>query len=190
MSTTYKVTTEPTTEPVTLEEFRDALRIGSCDFDGELTELLKACRQTVEMESYRKLITQTVTMYMDEWPDDDEIKFRLSPVSAVVSVKYYDPYGTLQTLSSDSYWTNLIETPPELCLKNGYSWPQTELDRPNVVEVALTCGYGAASAVPPAAKLAIKELGKLRWHGCEGDEKAYKRLLSVIQWTGYGIAQP
>lgn len=189
MSITYKVTTEPTSEPVTLEEFRDALRIGSCDFDAELRELLKECRQTVELESYRKLITQTVTMYLDEFPDSDEIEFRLAPVSAVVSVKYYDTNGTQQTYTSSGYWTNLIETPPEICLKNGYTWPTTELDRPNAVEVALTCGYGAASAVPAAAKLAIKELGKLRWHGCEGDEAAYRRLLSVIQWTGYGVAQ-
>jgi uncharacterized phiE125 gp8 family phage protein len=189
MSITYKVTTEPTTEPVTLEEFREALRIGSCDFDGELTELLKACRQAVELDSYRKFVTQTVTMYLDEFPPDDEIEFRLSPISAVVSVNYYDQSETFQTLPAASYWTNLVATPPEICLKPGYVWPSTELDRPNAVEIVLTCGYGAASAVPPAAKLAIKELGKLRWHGCEGDEIAYKRLLSVIQWTGHGVAQ-
>ena len=189
MSITYKVTTEPTTEPLTLDEFRDALRIGTCDFDAELRELLKSCRQTVEYDSYSKFVTQTVTMYLEEFPDEDEIEFRIAPVSAVVSVKYYDTDGTLQTLPSSNYWTNLIEVPSEICIKNGYVWPLTQLDRPNAVEIALTCGYGAASAVDTTAQLAIKELAKMRWRGCQGDEATYKRLLSAIQWTGYGVAQ-
>jgi uncharacterized phiE125 gp8 family phage protein len=189
MNRTYKVTTEPTSEPVTLEEFREALRVGSCDFDDELRELLKSCRQTVEMETYRKLITQTVTLYCDEFPTCDEIELRLAPISAINSVKYYDGDGTLQTFSSSYYWTDLTSTPPRIRLKNSHWWPNTQLDRPNAVEIALACGYGAAAAVPTTAKLAIKELGKVRWYGCEGDEVVYRRLLSVLQWTGYGVAQ-
>lgn len=122
---------------------------------------------------------------MDEFPGEDEIEFRLMPVSAVVSVKYYDTFGTQQTLSTDYYWTNLIESPPEISLKSGYTWPLTQLQRPNTVEIALTCGYGAASAVDVAAKLAIKELGRYRWGGCDGSMAKYDRLISCLSWTGY-----
>lgn len=189
MNTTYKVTTEPTTEPITLDALKDALRIGSCDFDEQLTELLKACRKQVELDSFRKLITQTVTIYMHDFPASDSIQIRVAPVSSVSSVKYYDTDGTLQTFSSSSYWTDLVMTPPGIHLKSGYTWPTTHIDRPNAVEIACVCGYGAASAVPVEAKLAIKELAKVRWAGCDGSMLKYQNLLSQIQWTGYAEAQ-
>lgn len=189
MSTTYKVTTEPTTEPVTFGQFKDALRVTGCDFDEQLSELLKVCRRQVEHDSYRKLITQTVTMYMDDFPDDDEIEIRLAPVSAINFVKYYDESETLQTLPTSDYWTNLIETPPEIELRLGSTWPMVQLERPNAVMVEMVCGYGAAAAVPVEAKLAIKELGKLNWKDCSGSRAAYDRLMNQLAWTGYGVAQ-
>jgi len=189
MSTTYKVTTDPTTEPITLDQFKDALRVTGCDFDEQLTELLKVCRKQVEHDSYRKLITQTVTLYMDDFPGEDEIEIRLAPVSAVNFVKYYDQAETLQTLPATDYWTNLIETPPEIELKLGYSWPVVQLERPNAVQVEMVCGYGAASAVPVEAKLAIKELGKMNWKDCTGSRAVYDRLMNQLAWTGYGVAQ-
>lgn len=181
----YVVTTEPTSEPVTLDELKDSMRITGCDFDTDLTQLLTHCRKQAEQDSMRKFITQTVTLYMDEFPEEDEIELRLMPISAVSSVKYYDTNGTLQTFSSSSYWTNLIEAPPEICLKSGYSWPLTQLERPNAIEIALTCGYGARSAVHVAAKLAIKELASHIWNNCGGTCTKYRDLISMISWTGY-----
>lgn len=190
MSITYKVTTEPTSEPVTLDQFKAALRVAGCDFDEQLTELLKVCRRQVEHDSNRKLITQTVTMYLDEFSySDDEIEIRLAPVSAITFVKYYDESGTLQTVPSSDYWTNLIETPPEIELRLGSSWPVVQLERPNAVQIEMVCGYGAAAAVPVEAKLAIKELGKLNWKDCDGSRAAYDRLMNQLAWTGYGVAQ-
>ena len=189
MSTTYKVTVEPTTEPITLDQFKDALRVTGCDFDEQLTELLKVCRKQVELDSMRKLITQTVVMYMDEFPNDEEIEIRLAPIQSISHVKYYDDNGTQQTFDSANYWTNLIETPPELCLKSGLWWPLTQLERPNAVEVTMVCGYGAAAAVPVEAKLAIKEYGKMTWKDCTGSRAVYDRMISALAWTGYGVAQ-
>lgn len=188
MSITYKVTTEPTAEPISLAEFKDALRVSGNDFDADLSQLLKEARQCVEADSMRKLVTQTVTMYLEEFPGQDEIEFRLYPITAVNSVKYYDGDGTLQTLSTDYYWTNLVEVPPEIRLKSGLWWPLTQLDRPNAVEISLACG-SAVTAVDVAAKLAIKERGKLMWSGCGGSEANYQRLISRLQWTGYKAAQ-
>lgn len=189
MSTTYRVTVEPTTEPITLDQFKVALRVTGCDFDEQLTELLKVCRKQVEYESCRKLITQTVMIHMEDFPNGDEIEIRLAPVQSITSVKYYDESETLQTLPSTDYWTNLIETPPEIELKLGYTWPQVQIERPNAVEITMVCGYGAASAVPVEAKLAIKELGKMNWKDCSGSRAVYDRLMSQLKWTGYGVAQ-
>jgi uncharacterized phiE125 gp8 family phage protein len=188
MTVTYKVTTEPSSEPITLDQFKDALRVTGCDFDEQLTELLKVCRRQLEYDAKRKLVTQTVTMYLDEFPGCDEITIRMIPVTAVNSVKYYDGDGTQQTLSSSEYWTNLVDAPPVIQLKSGYVWPLTQLDRPNAVEVEFVCG-AAVAAVDVTAKLAIKELGKMNWKDCDGSKAAYERLTSLLSWTGYGVAQ-
>lgn len=188
MSVTYRVTVEPTAEPITLDQFKNALRVTGCDFDEQLTELLKVCRKQVEYDTSRKLVTQTVVMYMDEFPDS-EIEIRLAPVQSITHVKYYDESETQQTYSSSDYWTNLIETPPEIELKLGTTWPPTQLERPNSVEVTMVCGYGAATAVPVEAKLAIKELGKMNWKDCTGSRAVYDRLIAQLKWTGYGVAQ-
>ena len=41
-SPTIKTTTQPTTEPITLDELKTRLRVTGCDFDSELIDLLKA----------------------------------------------------------------------------------------------------------------------------------------------------
>lgn len=189
MSTTYVVTSEPTSEPLTLEQFKDSLRVSGCDFDEQLSELLKACRKQVEQDSGRKLVTQTVVMYLDDFPPCDVLQIRMSPVQSITHVKYYDTDGTLQTLSSDSYWANVISVPPQIELRSGYSWPLVQQQRPNVVQVTMVCGYGAASAVDQTAKLAIKELAKSRWSQCESGTAMYDRLISALCWTRYGVAQ-
>ena len=189
MSTTYQVTTEPTAEPITLDELKNRLRILTCDFDTELTQILTAARKAVELDAKRALVTQTIKLWMDEFPDEDEIELRIVPVQSVTSVKYYDQDGNFQTFSTDNYWTNLIETPAEISLKQSKIWPVTQLERPNAVVVEFVAGYGAASAVPPAAKLAIVEYARSVWNNCEGRTEQYKRLVSMIEWTAVGIAQ-
>lgn len=185
-SPTFKTTSGPSTEPLTLAELKNRLRILTCDFDNELTDLLKTARQTVEDDTYRRLITQTVEMYLEDFPSTyGDIEIRLAPVSAITHVKYYDQDDTLQTYSSGSYYANLTSTPPRLVLKEAQSWPITEEYRPNKVIVTMTAGYGAASAVPPAAKVAIAEWVRATWSGCDGRTETYKRVISSLQWTAY-----
>jgi uncharacterized phiE125 gp8 family phage protein len=185
-ATTFSVTSEPATEPLTLDQLKDRLRILSCDFDTELTDLLKAGRKVVEDDSYRKLITQTVAMYLDDFPGSyGDISIRLAPISSITHVKYYDQEDTQQTVSSSTYYTDLTTTPPRIVLKESQQWPVVNLYRPNPVTVTFVAGYGAASAVPQIAKLAIAEWVRATWEGCEGRTDTYKRLVSSLQWTAY-----
>jgi uncharacterized phiE125 gp8 family phage protein len=185
-SPTIKVTTQPTTEPLTIDELKNRLRITGCDFDNELQDLLKAARIAVEDQSYRKLITQTVEIHYDDFPGTfGDIEIRLAPISAITHVKYYDQDDTLSTVSSSDYYTDLTTTPPRIALKQSKSWPITSLARPNRVVVTMTAGYGAASAVPAAAKLAIVEYVKSVRNGCDGAGGKFKDLLSQIQWTSF-----
>ena len=183
---TFAVTTEPTTEPLTLDELKLRLRVTTCDFDTELLQILVESRKRVEEDSKRKLITQTVTMYLDDFPRGDCIEIRLAPIQSITSVQYYDLAAVLQTHSSTTgYWTDIVSTPSKMELRNGQVWPYTQLDRPNVIVVTFVAGYGAAAAVPPVAKLAIVEYARSLWQGCDGNTTTYQRLISALSWTAF-----
>jgi uncharacterized phiE125 gp8 family phage protein len=184
---TYKATVEPTVEPITLDSLKTALRILSCDFDEELGRILVTARRQVENDAQRKLCTQTVQLLLDGFPPERSIELRLPPVQSVTSITYYDENNDLQTMSSSLYYTDLSSTPPRIVLNEDEDWPDTE-DRPNAVIVQFVAGYGAASAVPVEAKLAIQHWARHAWSGCAGDSGAgsvYANLINMIAWTGY-----
>ena len=183
---TFKTTSEPTTEPITLEQLKDRLRIGStCDFDAELGLILTQARKQVEADTYRRLITQTVVGYMDAFRWVREIEIRLAPVSAVTGISYTSQDSVVTTFAASRYSTDFSATPPRIILKTNEQWEYTEENTPNAVAITMTSGYGAASAVPAAAKLAVVEYAKILWGGCDASEANYKRLVSSLQWTGY-----
>ena len=185
-SPTFQTTSGPTTEPITLDELKLRLRVTSCDFDAELLDMLKAARQQVEADTYRRLITQTVVMYQEDFTSLlGPVEIRLAPLQSITHVKYYDRDDALQTFAAADYYANLTSTPPEIRLKEAKQWPNTSLYRPNKVEVTMVAGYGGAAAVPHAAKLAIVEYCRAQWGGCEHNTTAYQRLVSSLQWTSY-----
>lgn len=185
-SPTFAVTSGPASEPITLDELKTRLRISGCDFDNELLDLLKAGREQVEADTYRKLITQTVVMHVEDFASlTGPIEIRLAPIQSITHVQYYDQDDVLQTYDSAKYYTNLTSTPPELVLKRAQQWPNTEEYRPNKVQITMVAGYGAATAVPRAAKLAIVEYCRTHWENCENDMATYQRLISSLQWTAF-----
>lgn len=184
---TFKTTVEPTSEPITLENLKDRLRIGStCEFDVELGLILTQARKQVEADTYRRLINQTVVGYMDSFRWLREIEIRLAPVSSITSIVYTDQAGASQTFASTRYATDLNSTPPRIVLDTNEQWEHTEENTPNSVAITFVAGYGAtAASVPAAAKLAIVEYARILWGGCEGSEKNYERLVSSLKWTAY-----
>ena len=184
---TFETTVEPTIEPITLEQLKDRLRIGStCDFDAELSQILTTARKQVEADTYRRLIQQTVIGYMDCFQWVREIELRLAPISSITSITYVDLDGNTQTYASSRYATDLISTPPRIVLDTNEQVEYTEENTPNAVKVTFVTGYGStAASVPAQAKLAIVEYAKILHGGCNGSEANYKRLISALQWTGY-----
>lgn len=184
---TYSVSSGPAVEPITLEEVKTRLRVSGCDFDSEIADLLIAGRLQVEADTYRKLITQTVVMYQDDFTSLlGALEIRLAPIQSITHVKYYDRDDVLQTYPAADYYSNLTSTPPAIQLKEAKQWPNTSLYRPNRVEVTMVAGYGStAASVPRAAKLAIVEYCRAVWDGCEHNTDTYKRLIASLQWTAY-----
>ena len=190
MHATYRVTTEPTMEPITLAELKEALRELSDDRDREITRMLKVARRAVEHDTARRLCTQTVKLYLDRFPDSQIIEIRELPVISITSLKYLDTDAAEQTVASSEYHEDLDSTPARIQLKTGNTWPTEDDDTPNVVYLEYQAGYGDASAVPVEAKQAVIRWAQLSWSNC-GEQIAgdnlYNNLINQLRWTGYHL---
>ena len=84
---TFITTSGPAVEPITLEEMKTRLRVSGCDFDSELSDMLISARQQVEADTYRKLITQTVVMYQEDFVSLlGPLDIRLAPIQSITHV--------------------------------------------------------------------------------------------------------
>ena len=85
----YKVTIQPTEEPLTLTEAKAHLKVEVTADDTLITALIQAAREEAEQYLNLKLITQTVTEKLDCFPtydDDNIILLSAAPVVSVTSV--------------------------------------------------------------------------------------------------------
>lgn len=147
------VTTPPAVEPISLADARAQCHIDGTDFDTELGIYINAARRRVEYHTGTKLITQTVVMRGSSFGDLDCLP--MAPLQSISSIKYLDPQGAEQTLSSDVYEAVLVDLEVAIRLKPGKSWPAF---RPvsDAVRVTAIAGYGATAAnVPGNARLAM-----------------------------------
>lgn len=153
-----KVQTEPAAEPVTVREVKEHLRISHMADDELLGYYITAARQVVEQRTWRTLVTTTLDYYLQGWPPGDTIVLPRPPLSSVTSVTYTDTDASASTFSSASYHTDTASTPGQIVLKYSASWPTATLQTSNPIVIRYVAGYGAASAVPQWAKMAIRWL--------------------------------
>lgn len=151
-----KLITAPVTEPVTLQELKDFMRIDSTADDTLLTSLIKSARIACEQYQNRAYITQTWELALDDWPMVDEIVLPYPPLQSVSYITYTDTASAVTTVSTSSYVVDDYREPGLVRLKRDEDWPDAELLEANAVKVRYVCGYGTASAVPETIKTAIK----------------------------------
>lgn len=178
------VTAAPAIEPVSLEDAKLHLRVTATEEDDLVSDLISAARQWVEIYLNRTLITQTLRMRADNFPDvpyrsillqnnwpgltlesyltrasaltNGPLYLQRPPLQAVSSLQYYDSNGTLQTWDPSLYLVDADAEPGRVSPVYGQSWPSTQA-RQAAVTVTYTAGYGAtADAVPLAIRQAIK----------------------------------
>ncbi len=165
MRTALKIVTEPTEEPVTLAEFKAAIRKTTTDEDGYLGPLLKAARRAAERWMANAIINTVYDYAQDRFPtsedaDPDLIEIPIGPFVSLASVKWYDTADVEGALvEGTDFWVDTLGLLPRLVLKDGINWPSNPRKR-NAVIVRLTVGFGAAAtAVPDDIKLGIQRIG-------------------------------
>ena len=175
---TYQVITPPAQEPVLLADAKQHLRVDTTADDLYIEGLITACRFHLEQQYDIALITQTLQLNLDYfpywwlwrgsstntyswWADQawyTQILLR-GPVQSIGSVKYTDPSGNPQTLSSSVYSLDQYSRPGRLCPARNQMWPATAQATVNAVQVQFTTGFGPADTdVPGDIKAALKML--------------------------------
>ena len=159
--TAFAIQTAPSIEPVTTAEVKLVSRIRSTvtTYDTMLANYITAARQAVEKYLGRALITQTLNLYYDNFPcNNEEMILIYSPVRSVSSITYVDTDGVTQTLSASNYRTDLLSITPRITIAYGESWPSIR-EVTNAIKITYIAGYGdAATDVPAPIKECIKSL--------------------------------
>lgn len=183
MVAVYKRTVAPTSLPVTLDEFKNELDIlDDTSMDSHFSDLLWAAVDKVESDARRLLMTQTWQMYLDRFPCD-AITPQKVPIQSLTHVKYYTG-GVLTTLSASAYQTDFISEPGRVANAAGYTWPATDYERINAVQLEFVAGYTSAALVPRTARAAVLFAAKEAYHGCDvGDN--YWSLIERLKAFGW-----
>jgi uncharacterized phiE125 gp8 family phage protein len=149
-----RVTTAPTTEPITLDEAKAWLKIDGTDEDTLLTSLITSARIACENYSGLSFITQSRTVKLDRLYGDVILPY--GPVTAITSVVYKDPDDdTDVTFTPANYYVDYQSGLAKIRV-NDDGWPDTNRTLNNVV-ITYVAGYANAAAVPEIAKTAIKK---------------------------------
>lgn len=188
----YLVTTAPATEPLSVSDAKTHTRIDETAEDSLITDYIAAGRQLIENQTWRALITQTVTVKLDHFPIWD-IWLPRSPAQSITSIQYVDTNGDTQTVSSSNYTLDTYSTPSAITPAYGQVWPTARCQR-NSVTVVYVAGYGdAASDVPEdivhALKLIVTEAYEDREGGDPANQMAVRRLLASYQIHHPGVLE-
>jgi len=134
----YAVVTPPAFEPVSLFEFKKALRLCTSDTDEDsyLSALLAGARMMVETYQRRAIVQQGIGMTLDYLLDT--LLPVKPPLVSVESITYLDTAGDQQTLSSDLYRVDTTSLPGRVTKDYGQTYPSIY-----PVEAAVTVNYTA-----------------------------------------------
>lgn len=153
----YRISVQPSTEPITLVEAKSQLRVDIADEDTYINTLIVASRKICERYTNRVFITQTWIQNEDYWSNPIELK--VNPIVSLTSLKYYNASEVQTTItdSSANFQKDFLSDVGNIYEGLTSSFPSLG-STINPIEIITVCGYGAASAVPDDIKHAIKLL--------------------------------
>ena len=166
------VSTEPTAEPLSLQEVKEYLRVEDSTDERVVQPLIIAARQFAENYMKRSLMQQTITLFIDALTDQEEylhegmrtapdlnyyknyITLPRSPVQSVTSVKTFDDNDTATTFAATKYYVDTTREPARIVLRTGETFP-TALRVANAIEVIYVVGYASAFAIPEPIRIGM-----------------------------------
>jgi uncharacterized phiE125 gp8 family phage protein len=152
---TYRVTVPPTSEPVTLAEAKAQCRVDISDDDAYITALIVAAREYCEAIDWCAYLTQTIELWLEDWPLDDEIELPRPPLQSVTKIEYYDVNDVKYTLPTTVYAADVVSVPGAIVLRYLQTWPTIVLREYNAICVTYVAGWDTPAYLPQVIKQAI-----------------------------------
>jgi Phage gp6-like head-tail connector protein len=171
------VITEPASEPILLDEFKDHLRLDGSDEDASLGAFIQTARSLVENYLSLALVDRTLALYLDRWPLQDGsgtlgaealwwsgtatgalslldrlasvASLAMRPVSAISSIVVVAPDGTETLWAADNYQLK-PGLRPLIALQSGRRWPVPGRTVDGI-KITLTAGFGPSWNQVPAS---------------------------------------
>lgn len=146
---------KPGSEPITLGQAKQHLRVETTDEDAIISMMIKVAREQIEAATGRFLMRQTIDLQFDCF--DNPMRL-VAPLVSVTSVKYIDTAGALQTVAGTTYVVVAPTVRPEprgfIHLALNKDWP-TIAEIANAVTVRCVVGASDPSEVPAALRHAM-----------------------------------
>jgi uncharacterized phiE125 gp8 family phage protein len=150
-----RVITPPVLEPITLAEAKAQCRVDIDDDDALIVGLIRAAREYCEAVDWRAYLTQTIELWLEAWPDGDELELPRPPLQSVTSVVYYDTSDVPATLAATDYYVDTISTPGSIQLRYLKTWPATTLRDYNAICVTYKAGWSTVTDMPQSLRQAM-----------------------------------
>lgn len=123
----FDIVTPAASEPITLTEAKNFLRVDGTDDDALITALISAARSMCEEYTRRILVTTTIDEYFDQFPRNhwnghsNILYLSRGPVTSISNVSYVNEIGSTQTIDSSLYVTDLISEPARIQSTSGWT---------------------------------------------------------------------
>lgn len=129
---------------------------GISPHDDDINAIMLAVEGQTQSILRKSLMPQTRQLRLDCFPLCRLLELDFGPIQSVTYVKYLDPDGTEQTLSSSTFVVDSNSTPPVIELKPTEAWPSIQSGKRNSVTVEYVAGYVDADQIPAEVKAAMK----------------------------------
>jgi uncharacterized phiE125 gp8 family phage protein len=140
MALSLSITAGPASEPVSVAEVKQALRLTTSADDSVITRNIKAAREFAEKETRRSLAAKSYLLSVDRFPYPHEpIRLPVPPLVSVTSIKFLDSTLTQQTWDSAEYFIADKQVPALIVPKPGFVYP-SPVFVPGAVEIAFISG--------------------------------------------------
>jgi len=146
----------PASEPLSLAEAKNFLRVEHAADDALIGALIAAARGAVEAATRRVCITQTWRIALDRWPASARIVSPVNPLRALVAARVLAADGTPSALGTDAFTLNTVAVPGLIAFERAnVAEPGRALAG---IELDVSVGYGEAASVPAPLVQAIRLL--------------------------------
>jgi uncharacterized phiE125 gp8 family phage protein len=145
-----------TSEPLSLAEAKNFLRVEHDADDELIAALIAAARNAVELATRRMLIAQTWRIVLDRWPASGRIASPVNPLRTLAAARVLASDGTPAALDPAAFTLDTASAPGVITFERAkVAEPARALAG---IELDVTAGHGEAADVPPPLVQAIRLL--------------------------------